>query len=202
MKNNEEIFDVTDDLPTGILKPLGEDDADPSPKEIFNAIVNLSASHQKLLNDVYKFHKETSEFIKVNKTNIEKIPNVIEVQAKQGERITKLEKQLEFMQQKEKDNNLVIHDVPKVSTEKLSLVFRKITKILLGVDGLDLEFISAIKVKPNSTDHPILARLTHLKDKEILLKKKKEKGDIYIEQLGFDVTKITNTKIFLSSQLI
>lgn len=161
-KNDEGIIDITDE--SNILKPLGKDDADPSPKEIFNAIVNLSAGHHKLLKDVFKFQKETNEFIKANKANIEKIPDLVDGQASQGSRITKLEKQLEFMQQKQKDNNLVIHGIPKVAQDKLPLVFRKLTKILLGVDGPELEFISAMKVKPNSTDHPILARLMHVKD--------------------------------------
>lgn len=34
------------------------------------------------------------------------------------------------------------------------------------------------------------------------MKKKKEKGDVFIEQLGFDVTKMENKKIMLSPQLM
>lgn len=84
------------------LKPLGKNDADPSPKEIFNAIANLSNNHNKLAANVETFQKETNEFIKANKLNIEKLPEVFMVQQKQGERIDKLETQLEFMQQRDK----------------------------------------------------------------------------------------------------
>lgn len=34
------------------------------------------------------------------------------------------------------------------------------------------------------------------------MKKKREKGDIMLEQLGFDVSKVENRKIFISNHLI
>lgn len=202
MGSDVEIILTEEEGHPSILKPLGKDDADPSPKEIFNAIVNLSNSHNKLAVDVNKFQKETSEFIKANKPNIEKIPELLDVQAKQGERIFKLERQLDFMQQREKEKNLIIHGIPRVSADKLPLVFRKLTKALLGVDGLEVEFVSAMKMKPGAKDNPIVVRFLHMKDKIALMKKKKEKGDVFIEQLGFDVSKIENKKIILSPQLI
>lgn len=69
------------------------------------------------------------------------------------------------MQQREKENNLIIHGIPRVATEKLPLVFRKLIKVIMGVDGLDFEFISAMKVKPGAKDNPIVVRFVHIKDK-------------------------------------
>lgn len=92
--NDDVIVLDENEVQPAILKPLGEDDADPSPKEIFNAIVNLSNGHNKLAADVQKFQKETSEFIRINKSNIEKLPDLFDVQVKQGEKNGKLERQL------------------------------------------------------------------------------------------------------------
>lgn len=69
-------------------------------------------------------------------------------------------------------------------------MFRKLTKAILGSEGFEFEFISAMKVKPGAKDYPIVVRLSNLKDKILLMQKKKEKGDVFIEQLGFDVSKI------------
>lgn len=202
MGSDVEVIITDDEVEPSSLKPLGKDDADPSPKEIYNAIVNLSKSHNKLAADVQKFQRETSEFIKANKPNIEKLPEIIDVQEKQGERIERLERRLDFMQQREKENNLVIHGIPRVAAEKLPLVFRKLSKIILGVEGPEFDYISAMKVKPGAKDNPIVVRLARMRDKISLIKKKKEKGDVFIEQLGFDVSKMENRKIILAPQLI
>lgn len=202
MGSDVEVIVTDDEGEPSNLKPLGKDDADPSPKEIYNAIVNLSKSHNKLAADVQKFQRETSEFIKANKSNIEKLPELFDVQEKQGERINKLERRLDFMQQREKENNLVIHGIPRVSADKLPLVFRKLSKIILGVDGPEFDYISAMKVKPGAKDNPIVVRFSRMKDKITLMQMKKEKGDVFIEQLGFDVNKIENRKIILAPQLI
>lgn len=202
MGSEVEIIGSDDEGEPIILKSLKKDDADPSPKEIFNAIVNLSKSHNKLAADVQKFQRETSEFIRANKSNIEKLPELFDVQEKQGERIERLERRLDFMQQREKESNLIIHGIPRVTVEKLPLVFRKLTKIILGVDGPEFDYISAMKVKPGAKDNPIVVRLSRMKDKITLMQKKKEKGDVFIEQLGFDVSKIENKKIILAPQLI
>lgn len=192
MPKINEVIKVSDDEDNGhIVEELGDGDEDPTPKQIFNAIAKMS-----------KAQKETSDFLKTNKVNIEKIPLIVSVQNKHELRITRLEKQLDFMQQKDKDNNLVIHGVPKVAPDNLAVVFRKLTKLLLGVEKLDVEYISAMKVKAGGNDVPIVVRLTHVRDKILLLKKKKEKGDIFLEQLGFDITKMENRKVFFSPQLI
>lgn len=185
----EDVIEVEDDDHT--IDELEDGDPDPTPKQIFNAIAKIS-----------KGQKETSDFIKKNKVNIEKIPSILSVQNKHELRISRLEKQLGFMQQKEKENNLMIHGIPKVAPEKLPVVFRKLTKILLGVDNLTPEYISAMKVSPGAKDVPIVVRLSHVRDKMLLLQKKKEKGDILLEQLGFDISKVENRKVFFSSQLI
>lgn len=193
MSKTNEIIKLSDDdeESSHLVKELGDDEDDPTPKQIFNAIAKMS-----------KAQKETSDFLKTNKVNIEKIPLIVAVQNKHELRITRLEKQLDFMQQKDKENNLIIHGVPRVAPENVAVVFRKLTKLLLGVDKLDVQFISAMKVKAGGSDVPIVVRLTHVRDKILLLKKKKEKGDIFLEQLGFDVSKMENRKVFFSTQLI
>lgn len=75
-----------------VLKQLGNDDADPTPKQIFNAIVALSVSHKKLTSDVSKFQKETSAFLNKNKVNIEKITELVEENKKLTVKVNYLEK--------------------------------------------------------------------------------------------------------------
>lgn len=203
MKSNDEneVLLIEEDEEIDVLHQLGTEDADPTPKEIFNAIVGLSRSHQKLSNDVNKFRKETSAFLMKHKTNIEKIPEIVEDNKKLEVRVNRLEKCVEMMQQKEKDRNVIINGIPKISTDKLPIMFRKITKIILGCD-IDFEYISAMTVKPGSKATPIVVCCSKSKDKALLMKKKREKGDISLEQLGFDVTKVENRKIYISNHLI
>lgn len=58
--------------------PLGEKDEEPSLKQIYNVIVGLVASHNKLAKDVYSFQKETNDFLELNIVNIENIPTLME----------------------------------------------------------------------------------------------------------------------------
>lgn len=200
MSKGEEKIVISDDDEI-MLVPLREDDEDPSPKQIYNAIVGLVASHNKLAKDVYGFQKETNDFLKLNKGNIENIPKIMEGNKMLETKMIKLEKQIEFINQKEKLNNIVINGIPKIATDKLPIILHKITKILLSRD-VNFEYISAMKVKPGSKSVPIVVNLTHESDKHLLMKKKKEIGEIFIEQLGFDVTKIPNSQVFLSNHLI
>lgn len=200
MPANEEVL-VIEDEDFDVLHQLGNDDADPTPKQIFNAIVGLSRSHQKLAKDVNKFQKETSAFLVKHKSNIEKIPEIVEDNKKFEVRINRLEKCVEVMQQKEKDRNVIINGIPKISADKLPVMFRKITRIILGCE-IDFEYVSAMNVKPGSKAVPIVVCCSKSKDKALLMKKKREKGDISLEQLGFDITKVENRKVFISNHLI
>lgn len=191
---------ISDDDESSLV-PLGEKDEEPSLKQIYNVIVGLVASHNKLAKDVYGFQKETNDFLELNKVNIENIPTLMEGNKIMEIKMIKMEKQLEFINQKEKLNNIVINGIPKIATDKLPLILHKITKILLSRD-VNFEYISAMKVKPGSKSVPIVVNLTHERDKYLLMKKKKEIGEIFIEQLGFDVTKLPNSQVFLSNHLI
>lgn len=132
-----------DDSPLVILKPLGVTDAAPTCKEIFNAIVNLSNSHNKLSSDVTKFQLETSEFIKKNKMNIEKIPQLATDQNLLIEKVNRMEKRLDYFQQKSNAKNIIISGIPRVTVDLLPRIFGKIVKILLGTNEIiPIEFIT------------------------------------------------------------
>lgn len=184
-----------------VLKQLGSDDDDPTPKQIFNAIVTLALSHKKLSSDVSKFQKETSTFLNKNKVNIEKIPELVEDNKKLTVKVNYLEKCVEVMQQRSKDKNIIINGIPKIATDKLPVIFKKITKIIMGCE-IPFEYVSAMNVKPGSKSQPIVVCCTNSQDKAALMKKKRVKGDIVLEQLGFDVTKVENRKVFISNHLI
>lgn len=199
MSSEDNIIILDDD--ESMLIPLGVNDDEPSPKQIYNAIVGLAVSHNKLAKDVYAFQTETNKCLKSNKDNIEKIPQILNENKILEVKITKLEKQVDFINQKEKVNNIVINGVPKIAVDKLPIILHKITKILVGRD-VSYEYISAMKVKPGSKSNPIVVKVTHERDKNILMKKKKEIGEMFIEQLGFDVAKLPNSKVYLSNHLI
>lgn len=191
-----------DDSPLVILKPLGVTDAEPTCKEIFNAIVNLSNSHNKLSSDVTKFQLETSEFIKKNKMNIEKIPQLATDQNLLIEKVNRMEKRLDYFQQKSNAKNIIISGIPRVTVDLLPRIFGKIVKILLGTNEIiPIEFITVLKDKTGKFNSILVGLLT-LKDKILLMKKKKEQGDLFLEQLGFDITKMDNSLVFLSDHLI
>lgn len=185
-----------------LMKPLGASDAEPTGKEIFNAIVNLSNSHNKLSCDVKKFQLETSEFIKKNKLNIEMIPQIANDQKQLIEKVNNMEKRFDFVQQRSNMKNLIISGIPKVSSELLPRLFGKVVKILLGpTEVVPVEFITVMKDKSGKFN-AILVGLLTLKDKEKLMKMKKAKGDLFLEELGFDITKMNNSPVYLSDHLI
>lgn len=162
MSSEDNIIILDDD--ESMLIPLGVNDDEPSPKQIYNAIVGLAVSHNKLAKDVYAFQTETNKFLKSNKDNIEKIPQILNENKILEVKITKLEKQVDFINQKEKVNNIVINGVPKIAVDKLPIILHKITKILVGRD-VSYEYISAMKVKPGSKSNPIVVKVTHERDK-------------------------------------
>lgn len=81
------------------------------------------------------------------------------------------------MQQRDKDKNIIINGIPKISAEKLPIVFKKITKIIMGCE-IAFEYVSTMNVKPGSKSQPIVVCCVNSQDKAILMKKKHEKGDI------------------------
>lgn len=202
LSQNNSDEDVVEVPSQPIMKPLGESDADPSPKEIFNAIVNLSNSHNKLSFDVTKFQLETSTFIKNNKVNIEKIPQIICDQNQLVEKVNSIEKRLEYFQQKSNIKNVIISGIPHCVPELLPRIFSKVVKALLGpAEVIPTEFITILRDKSGQFNS-ILVGLSTLKDKVKLMKSKKEKGDLFLEEIGFDVTKVKNARVFLSDHLI
>lgn len=170
MSSNDDVLVIEEDDSTikdrTVLQQLGNEDDDPTPKQIFNAIVALSLPHQKLTSDVSKFQKETSAFLKKNKSNIERIPELVADNKKMEVKVSRLEKCIEVMQQKEKDRNVtrnvIINVIPKVSADRLPIIFKKITKIVMGSE-IEFEYISAMNVKPGSKSQPIVIRCVNSK---------------------------------------
>lgn len=64
-----------------------------------------------------------------------------------------------------------------------------------------VEFTTILKDKTGKFNS-ILVGVRTLKDKIRLMKKNNELGDIFLEQLGFDISKIKNAPVFLSDHLI
>lgn len=199
--NSSDVIEI-EDSPIIPMKPLGDSDAEPTGKEIFNAIVSLSNSHNKLSADVKKFQLETSEFIKKNKLNIEMIPQIANDQKQLSDKVNSMEKRLDFFQQRSNMKNLIISGIPKVTPDLLSRVFAKVVKVLLGpTEVIPVEFITVMKDKSGKFN-AILVGLQNLKDKVKLMKMKKEKGELFLEELGFDITKMNNSPVYLSDHLI